>query len=43
MTGYVGLPVQDPSDKIEPWAARALAHVATLPPKAPKSPKPKKH
>lgn len=42
MAGYVGLPVQDPAAKIEPWAARALDHVAKLPPKAPKSPKPKK-
>jgi TfoX/Sxy family transcriptional regulator of competence genes len=42
MTGYVGLPVQNPAEEIEPWAARALAHMAALPPKAPKSPKPKK-
>jgi hypothetical protein len=37
--GYVGLPVQGPADDVEPWVARALAHVATLPPKAPKPPK----
>ncbi|UVJ38976.1 TfoX/Sxy family protein [Arthrobacter sp. CJ23] len=41
MAGYVGLPVQDPGAKIEPWVARALEHVATLPPKAPKAPKKK--
>lgn len=39
MGGYVGLPVQAPADEIEPWLARALAHVAALPPKAPKAPK----
>lgn len=39
MAGYVGLPIQDPSDKIQLWMARALAHVSTMPPK---SPKPKK-
>ncbi|MFF1386122.1 TfoX/Sxy family protein [Arthrobacter sp. NPDC058288] len=42
MGGYVGLPVQGPPEEIEPWLARALAYVAGLPPKAPKSPKPKK-
>jgi len=41
MGGYVGLPVQGPAEEIEPWVARALAHVATLPPKAPKTAKPK--
>ena len=39
MGGYVGLPVQGPPDQIEPWLARALAHVAGLPPKAPKAAK----
>jgi hypothetical protein len=42
MGGYVGLPVQGPAEELEPWVARALAHVATLPPKAPKTAKPKK-
>ncbi len=42
MGGYVGLPVQGPAEVIEPGLARALAYVAGLPPKAPKSPKPKK-
>jgi len=34
--------VQGPAEELEPWVARALAHVATLPPKAPKTAKPKK-
>jgi hypothetical protein len=42
MGGYAGLPVQGPPEEIEPWLARALAHVAAQPPKAPKSSKPKK-
>ena len=42
MGGYVSLPVawRDDPAKAGSWAERALAHVATLPPKAPK---PKKH
>ncbi|KQR62335.1 hypothetical protein ASF98_15550 [Arthrobacter sp. Leaf337] len=42
MGGYAGLPVQGSPEEIEPWLARALAHVAELPPKAPKTAKPKK-
>lgn len=42
MAGYMGLPIQDPSDKIRLWTSRALAHVSTMPPTAAKSPKPKK-
>jgi TfoX/Sxy family transcriptional regulator of competence genes len=38
MGGYVSLPVawRDDPAKAGSWAERALAHVATLPPKAPK-------
>ncbi|MDV8149036.1 TfoX/Sxy family protein [Arthrobacter sp. B10-11] len=39
MGGYVGLPVQGPPEEIEPWLARALAHVAALAPKVPKTAK----
>lgn len=42
MTGYVGLPVQGPAEEIEPWAARAFAHVSGMPPKASKTPIQKK-
>jgi TfoX/Sxy family transcriptional regulator of competence genes len=41
MGGYVSLPASWREDlaKGVSWAERALAHVATLPPKAPKKPK----
>ncbi|MBN9131544.1 TfoX/Sxy family protein [Paenarthrobacter ureafaciens] len=46
MGGYVGLPEAWNSDaaQAEPWVARAFAHVAEFPPKAPKAKanKPKK-
>ena len=42
MSGYVGLPVQDAPETIRRWGARALAHVAAMPPKAARSPRPKK-
>ncbi|WCI08153.1 TfoX/Sxy family protein [Arthrobacter sp. OVS8] len=42
MAGYVGLPIQDAPDTIRLWSARALANVSAMPPKAAKSPKPKK-
>jgi TfoX/Sxy family transcriptional regulator of competence genes len=43
MGGYVSLPASwrdDPAKGVR-WTERALAHVATLPAKAPKNPKPK--
>ena len=43
MGGYVSLPASwrdDPARAVS-WAERALDHVATLPPKPPKKPKPK--
>ena len=42
MAGYVGLPIQGEPDKIRLWGARALATISALPPKAAKSPRPKK-
>ena len=42
MASYVGLPLEDQSDKIRSWGARALANVQTMPPKPAKTPKPKK-
>ncbi|MET3366951.1 TfoX/Sxy family protein [Arthrobacter sp. M2012083] len=43
MGGYIGLPEawNDDPAQAEPWVARAFAHVAELPPKAPKTPKAK--
>lgn len=42
LAGYAGLPIQDAPDTIRLWSARALANVSAMPPKAAKSPKPKK-
>ncbi len=41
MNGWVSLPADLPPDATTQWFTRALEHIATLPPKVKKSPKPK--
>ncbi len=42
MSGWVALPLDLPDDDKAAWFGRALDHIATLPPKAPRKPSAKK-